>query len=61
MITAHSLVIESSEDLICPGDSEKLAKGIPGAQLVNLEGQAHMPHFEKPKEFANAILKFLGV
>lgn len=58
-ISVPVLIIEGSEDIICFGDSRRLAEGIPGAQLVTFAGQAHMPHIEKPVEFVKAILNFL--
>jgi 3-oxoadipate enol-lactonase len=58
-IAAPVLVIEGDEDIICPGDSKRLAKGISGAKHVTFTGQAHMPHVEMPVEFANAVIQFL--
>lgn len=58
-ISAPTLIIEGGEDIMCPMDSQRLAEGISGTQLITFPNQAHMPHIEKPLEFANAILNFL--
>lgn len=58
-IREPTLVIEGSDDIICPVNSKRLAEGISGAKLIVFAKQAHMPHVEKPKEFANAVVNFL--
>lgn len=59
-ISMPTLIIEGAQDIMSPGDSKKLAAGIPGAQLVTMSDQAHMPHIEKPQEFIQTILRFLS-
>lgn len=58
-ISVPTLIIEGSQDILCPADSQRLAEGIPGAQLITFSDQAHMAHIENPGELTNAILKFL--
>lgn len=59
-ITSPTLVIEGGEDILCPEDSKKLAKGIHGAERIHFPNQAHLPQIEIPLEFAKAILSFLS-
>lgn len=40
--------------------AEAMAVAIPGAQKVILPGCAHLPNMEKPAEFNQAVLNFLG-
>lgn len=58
-ISSPTLVIEGGEDLVCPEDSQRLAKGILNAQLISFAGQRHMAHVEIPKEFTKAVVDFL--
>ncbi len=37
-----------------------LAENIPGARLLELEGSGHVTYFEKPAEFAAAVVAFAG-
>jgi pimeloyl-ACP methyl ester carboxylesterase len=36
-------------------------KAIPHAKLVECENAGHVPHFEAPKLFNNALLVFLAI
>jgi 3-oxoadipate enol-lactonase len=59
-ITAPTLVIVGSEDALTPvAFSETLAEGIPGAELVVIEGAGHLSALERPEEFAAAVGPFL--
>lgn len=58
-ITNPTLVIEGQVDLLCPLDSQQLAKAIKGAQLYTFEGQGHLTLVEKPQEFSQVVTKFL--
>ncbi|KAL2855960.1 alpha/beta-hydrolase [Aspergillus pseudoustus] len=61
-ITAKTLVIVGAEDWICPPkQSEIIADGITGAQLVVLPGAGHSVHLEKNGEVLGLIRRFLGV
>lgn len=58
-IKVPTLIINSTEDLLCPHDSEKLAKGIVGAQLVNFPEMGHLSLIEKPEEFSKVVVNFM--
>ena len=53
------LVIVGSEDKQFIGSSEYMAKKIPGAELVKVEGAAHAANMEQPEAFNAALLAFL--
>jgi 3-oxoadipate enol-lactonase len=57
-IGAPTLIINGMEDILCPHDSEKLAKGIVGAKLINFPRMGHLPLIEEPEEFSNFIIHF---
>lgn len=60
-IHAPTLVIWGREDKLIGMDAgQKLHDGIPGAQMVVLEHSGHVPQIEKPAEFNQALLEFLG-
>jgi pimeloyl-ACP methyl ester carboxylesterase len=59
-INVPTLVIVGSEDKAFIGSSEYMAKKIPGANLVKIEGAAHAANMQKPDEFNTALLGFLG-
>jgi len=58
-ISVPTLVIVGSEDKPFLGSSEYMAKKIPGAKLVKVEGAGHAANMEKPEEFNAALLQFL--
>lgn len=58
-ITAPTLVIAGSQDIVCPNDSQKLAESLPNARMVSFAKDAHMPLIENPQSFNQAVLKFL--
>jgi len=58
-INIPTLVINGTEDILCPHQSEKLAKGIINAKLVNFTGSGHAPHLEKPDEFCKTVISFM--
>lgn len=47
-------------ELDAPNPLEQLAAAIPGAQKVVMAGAAHHPFMEKPAEFNQIVLDFLG-
>jgi 3-oxoadipate enol-lactonase len=60
-IRAPTLVVEANLDqpdihTIC----DALVREVAGAQRVRIDGAAHMVNWEKPKEFAAAVLPFLA-
>ena len=59
-VTARTLVLGGVEDMATPPElMRRLAQSIPGASLRLIEGAAHLPCLEKPKETAAAISEFL--
>ena len=59
-IACPTLVLCGDEDvLIPPPESEKLAQGIPNAELKLIAGAGHVPNMEKPAEFNAALRSFL--
>jgi pimeloyl-ACP methyl ester carboxylesterase len=58
-ITVPTLVIAGDEDLITPPRLGRVvADGIPGAELVILEGEAHQPFQETPERFNGLVADF---
>lgn len=58
-IKTPTLVIAADEDILCPRDSQKIAKAIPGAKLYTFRNAGHIPLIEKPEEFNRQIIQFL--
>jgi len=60
-IHAPTLVLWGRQDELIPlASGEKLHDGIAGAKLVVLEQCGHVPEIEKPAEFNQTLLEFLG-
>lgn len=60
-ITCPTLVICGAEDVLTPpADSEVLAAGIPGAELVVIPGAGHLSNLESPMKFTESLHRFLG-
>ena len=60
-IATPTLLVWGRQDALVPISScELYQQGIPGAQATVIEDCGHMPEMEKPEEFANAVLDFLG-
>lgn len=58
-IKVPTLVVVGSEDRLTPPyHSEYLARTIPKAQLVVIQGSGHIPHLEKPREFLKVMADF---
>jgi 3-oxoadipate enol-lactonase len=56
-IRVPTTVVVGDHDVITPPDqSETLAAGIPGAELIILRGCGHMVMLERPAELDDAIL-----
>lgn len=53
--------VVGSGDGVLPGVMKKMAEGYGegGAEYIVIEGAGHLPMVEKPKEFAEAVTKFL--
>jgi len=55
-IQCPTLVIHGTEDRVVPfGNGERLARAIPNAKLVALEGVGHLPPLEVPERFAQLV------
>jgi pimeloyl-ACP methyl ester carboxylesterase len=60
-IHVPTLVVWGRQDELIPlASGEKFRDGIAGAKLVVLEQCGHVPQIEKPAEFNQALLEFLG-
>jgi 2-hydroxy-6-oxonona-2,4-dienedioate hydrolase len=60
-IHATTLVVWGRQDELIPlASGEKLRDGIAGAKLLVFEHCGHVPQIEKPAEFNQALLEFLG-
>jgi pimeloyl-ACP methyl ester carboxylesterase len=56
-----TLVIVGSDDQpLIVQTADTLARQIPGARAVVMEGLAHVPNMEKPAEFNQITLDFLA-
>ena len=58
-ISAPTLVVSAAEDLLVP-DSESVARSIPGATLLTVEGAGHAVALEAPDPVNQAIQAHLG-
>lgn len=60
-ITAPTLVIQGEDDPHWPPPvAQRLADGIPGAELVVVPGGGHVPHLDEPALFLRAVESFLS-
>jgi len=60
-ISAPTLVVVGQDDFITPPtQAERLARGIPRAELVVFEESGHMPYVEEPEAFAGAVRDWLA-
>lgn len=60
-IHAPTLVLWGHDDALIPlSSAERFQKAISGAKLVVLNQCGHVPEIEKPQEFNQALLDFLG-
>jgi pimeloyl-ACP methyl ester carboxylesterase len=61
LVAADTLVLHGRSDGLVPlAQAEALAEGIPGAELVVLEGAGHVPMLEQPEAFVAAVHGFLA-
>lgn len=59
-IRVPTLVITGTEDQVYPpAMARDIARRIPGAQLVEIEGAGHLSNLEQPERFNEIILDFL--
>ena len=60
-IAVPTLVITSNEDrLYSPALARDMARRIPGAELVEIQGAGHLSNIEQPGRFNDAVLGFLA-
>jgi len=59
-ITARSLVIVGTHDMMHISKGEEMRDGIAGAQLVVLQNSGHFAFLEEPELFRETIWDFLG-
>ena len=60
-IAVPTLVITSDEDrLYTPALARDMARRIPGAELVEIQGAGHLSNIEQPGRFNDAVLGFLA-
>jgi 3-oxoadipate enol-lactonase len=59
-VTVPTVVVVGSEDSFTPvADARVIADGVPGAELVVVDGAAHMPNLERPDAFNAALQRLL--
>ena len=54
------VVVGSEDDLTPIADAQALADGVPGAELVVVDGAAHLPNLERPDAFNAAFERLLS-
>jgi pimeloyl-ACP methyl ester carboxylesterase len=59
-VTVPTVVVVGSEDGFTPvADARVIADGVPGADLVVVDGAAHLPNLEHPEAFNAALQRLL--
>jgi 3-oxoadipate enol-lactonase len=59
-IRVRTLVITGTEDRVYPAPiAQDMARRIPGARLVELEGCGHLSNLEQPERFNRVLMEFL--
>jgi proline iminopeptidase len=59
-IEIPTLVVSGRQDWVTPvGESELIANGIPGSELVIFEESGHMPFIEEQDAFINTVKRFV--
>lgn len=59
-VAVPTVVVVGSEDGFTPvEDAQVIADGVPGAELVVVDGAAHMPNLERPDAFNAALQRLL--
>ena len=55
-----TLVITGTEDQVYPpAMARDIARRVPGAQLVEIEGAGHLSNLEQPERFNQAVFEFI--
>jgi 3-oxoadipate enol-lactonase len=59
-VSVPTVVVVGSEDSFTPvPDAQLIADHVPGAELVIVDGAAHLPNLERPEEFNAALQRLL--
>lgn len=59
-IRVPTLVITGTEDQVYPpAMARDIARRVPGAQLVEIEGAGHLSNLEQPERFSQAVFEFI--
>ncbi len=59
-ITAPTLVVAGRHDWVTPvGESELIANGVPGSELIIFEESGHMPFIEEQDGFIDTVKRFV--
>ncbi|GKQ35759.1 alpha/beta fold hydrolase [Streptomyces sp. A012304] len=59
-VTVPALVVVGTDDEFTPvSDAEAMHAALPDSELCVIDGAAHMPNLERPREFNAALAKFL--
>lgn len=59
-IAAPTLILAGRDDFVCPPpQAQRLAEGIPGAELHMFEHSGHMPYVEEPEATFTAVRSWL--
>ncbi len=59
MVTAPTLVVRGeTSDTLTPGAARRMAREMPDARVVDLEGTSHFLPMEKPDEVARLVIDF---
>ena len=60
-LTMPVLIIAGQDDIVAPAAGQHaFADSLPDAELVMIDGVGHLVHYEKSRDAADAIRKFLG-
>src|SRR5262245_13521295 len=60
-IAVPTLIVTGTDDaLVPPSEADAMAKAIAGAQLVRIPGAGHLPNFETPGAFNEAVRAFVA-
>ncbi len=60
-VTARTLIVRGAESTLLSAEgAATLAREIPGAAVVEIEGAGHNVHLERPSEFLDAVTPFLA-
>jgi len=59
-IDVPTLVIAGRNDQCVPALSEAIHAGVPGSELVIVEGASHLPFLERPDEYFSVLNRFLA-